>query len=1155
MENVELSVNLHKFDKNLLKNVTRSSIGDHACCFMTERNELCVADNFKDIKIIELAEYLNDNIVQVKYLSFWHCVFVGTENSFIITDLKTSKTVNLQTPTNNITYLSWNPNETCLIVVDKLEHIFALNFQVVITNECPKFKFITLRKAHLNDPVPNSVYVGWGSHNTQFKGSKKIQEQTVIENPQEYSFPKVSWRGNGEQFVINFWRESKRFLKVFDSNLNPLYQSDVYPNLLPITSFKGQGNFIACASEYNEFNKIVIFEKNCLVKSEFLAKHIKGKIKDLQYHPDLHILSIFSECTENIGYLSVYLYSNGHWYLKQQLNYTHDKQLISFYWTNCYDKNYCNLIVLTSVDIEQHFFKLIFDRSLESGLIASIDGDKINFTNISEQIIPPPMSSFVLSFDEIVNRVIFNDGALNTCHIILSNNSIKSYLIKNCHLEEFAEGSSLFSSLNNAFKHSSDSISLYSKEISINNASYNFSLDTNNDLIVDGNIICNNVYSMIIFRNYLLFTHASSKLYCIRLNLKNISASKWDLKNFYSREVEQGAKILSITNTFDIVLILPRGNLETITCRLIAIDIIEKLLEANRWDETVKEMRKQRLNWNLLIDLNPERFCNHIDKFIEAASTISVLNSIVSEFSSENCLKTMYSECLNSEKGFSDIDKKQVISKILDKIITLNPIKNLISVVMLQIKHFSLKSALYSVCQVYQIGDMEICKKSVNQILLHHHVKDVVNESYCLYNLGFLSFIYTCCSEDPRVFEPEIEQLKDLDEIHLRFKMNELGKKFSTATKYLVRCSNYDSIFIRSFITKHVTQHIAYQSLTPKHANFKLASELFATFLSMRSKHNEAGFVLERAGLLQESLNHYQKALNWQRLLILFQNLNLDQDSRKDILLNVANNLVSQKRLEEAVIIYEYYCDERNKAIEVLTQERKFLQAMALAKKYNYKEVIENVIIPSIITYREDLLDRITELGDKFSEYSARLQSLREKKIYKLKQRGLEVDGFIDNDDLHSEYGSIISRDSSLRSSSSSLGSTQSSRNRRKQEKKKIDLREGGVFEDIALIRQLYLLIVDIFGCGQEVKDISSILTDEESFGYAKLLNEKLKNIQDQVILEIPKIWCDTFLNANESPEPDVLGIIQNRSELDIQFRSPPSSELLTRNWSTLIFS
>lgn len=89
--------------------------------------------------------------------------------------------------------------------------------------------------------------------------------------------------------------------------------------------------------------------------------------------------------------------------------------------------------------------------------------------------------------------------------------------------------------------------------------------------------------------------------------------------------------------------------------------------------------------------------------------------------------------------------------------------------------------------------------------------------------------------------------------------------------------------------------------------------------------------------------------------------------------------------------------------------------------------------------------------------------------------------------------------------------STLSSRNRRKEERKKQDLRVGGVYEDIALIRALYNLITEIFQMSADVHDICLFLLQRNLRVHAAAVQKLLRNLQETVMKNIKTIWPDTF--------------------------------------------
>lgn len=94
-------------------------------------------------------------------------------------------------------------------------------------------------------------------------------------------------------------------------------------------------------------------------------------------------------------------------------------------------------------------------------------------------------------------------------------------------------------------------------------------------------------------------------------------------------------------------------------------------------------------------------------------------------------------------------------------------------------------------------------------------------------------------------------------------------------------------------------------------------------------------------------------------------------------------------------------------------------------------------------------------------------------------------------------------------------------------------MREGGTYEDIALIRQLYLLIVDILAMSGDCAEICrSLVALPHKFAVARLLQQHLATTQSEVLNDIPLIWTPTFLNSEYSTEPNVLSVIENRLDL-----------------------
>lgn len=99
----------------------------------------------------------------------------------------------------------------------------------------------------------------------------------------------------------------------------------------------------------------------------------------------------------------------------------------------------------------------------------------------------------------------------------------------------------------------------------------------------------------------------------------------------------------------------------------------------------------------------------------------------------------------------------------------------------------------------------------------------------------------------------------------------------------------------------------------------------------------------------------------------------------------------------------------------------------------------------------------------------------------------------------------------------SSRSSTRSARNRRKEERKKQDLREGGVYEDIALIRALYVLIEETFKIGPDLREFCLVLLELDLRKEGCYLYHLLKELQREMSDNFKNIWPDSKATISDN--------------------------------------
>lgn len=713
----------------------------------------------------------------------------------------------------------------------------------------------------------------------------------------------------------------------------------------------------------------------------------------------MNILGILSRDKEQNSFIDIYLYVNACWYLKQQLYYPLSKNVHDFFWveSNVALLTTCKMIIVTNEEVQYHTFRFVINKSPVEAITGVINGHLLDIHLFENTIIPPPMCSLVFEHVRPINRILFHPER-NVCMLIDSQCQLNIIGIKNnlpikllsstnlnfgmdmrflevdwkvnneihvyfeCEnqigiIEEQKEENLILTIIgtNTQLSNSSDLQSykvLDNSQIVLYHTNYilkmsnmcmpfDITLNSCRELCINNKIVCSGVTTSILFKTYLIWTTSSGMLYCIR---DRQFGEALDLSKIFIRPIEQGSRIVCCNNMTppQIIMQLPRGNLETISCKLITIDIIDDMLSENRWKDVLHIIRLEKINWNVLIDLNPVRFCENIESFVKASKFCNILSAIVTEFDLDgNCFQTIYKHYREEPSVGNSVKKKDIVEKIIDFLCSKNCVNNLSCIVAIQQKHISLKSALISLKQVYK-SDMPqyegVCSKMIRQMLQQAHLSDLLNAAFTLFDLPLLALIYRNSNEDPKVYAPELTNLHNMNNMERRFQMCLKAFNLVGAVKYLLMCDTFEDEYVTSFVIKNKLEHVAYchvNNYNTVSRHLKLISTVFAKRLTIEGKYIESGFVLKRAGLLEESLQQYQKALEWREVISLMKVLNYTENQTKLILESLAGELLTKNKVEDALTLFEFHLKDYKKVVESLVKCNDFHRALSIARTYD----------------------------------------------------------------------------------------------------------------------------------------------------------------------------------------------------------------------------
>lgn len=97
------------------------------------------------------------------------------------------------------------------------------------------------------------------------------------------------------------------------------------------------------------------------------------------------------------------------------------------------------------------------------------------------------------------------------------------------------------------------------------------------------------------------------------------------------RSIERGAKLVTAMPTrMNIVLQMPRGNLETIFPRAMVLAGIRQLIEEINYGAAFSTCRAQRVDMNILYDHRPAQFLENVGVFLDQVKDAASIDLFLS---------------------------------------------------------------------------------------------------------------------------------------------------------------------------------------------------------------------------------------------------------------------------------------------------------------------------------------------------------------------------------------------------------------------------------------------------------------------------------------------------------------------------------------------
>ncbi|XP_046749478.1 putative elongator complex protein 1 [Diprion similis] len=693
-------------------------------------------------------------------------------------------------------------------------------------------------------------------------------------------------------------------------------------------------------------------------------------------------------------------------------------------------------------------------------------------------------------------------------------------------------------------------------------------------LFVDGKEIANNITSFFVHTEFLLLTTLQHVLISIALDgtgfqkllthdltvepREGVDNEKM-VSGLSLRRIERGSKlIMAVPKDTRTILQMPRGNLECIQPRALSLYVIGTFLNELNYHAAFDLIRKQRINLNLIFDHDPDLFVANAEKFIEDIKNPNWLSLFLSDLQEEDVTSTMYSSCYSHkakrnnivnqvpsstdkpiisfgkcEEDSSSRNKVEHVCELLRNHMEarLDADRLLLPILTSLVKKHEVKDLEAALVKVKEIKKLEkqseaklhsSSEEALKYLLYLVDVNTLFDIALGMYDFDLVMLVAAKSQKDPKEYVPFLNDLRQLDDDYMRFSIDVHLKRYESALNNISKCKDR----FEECKTLIKTQNLYSKALklfTRNSKEYKDIAEIYGEYLIDSRKYQEAAIMFTRSNNLVKALNAFKLAGDWREAIVIGQEMKLSVTDLQCLYQDLVKQLKDTRKYADAATILMHYLHEPEDTVATLCEGKLWHEALRIAYQVERLDIVETHIKPGVQEHADYMISKIIKNQTDFIKFRERLSVVRaEKSLKELQLRDVgdgdhEFNPVTGESDLFSDTSSIAGSMTSRGSQSSRLSSKsyRSSKNRRKHERKLHSLREGSIYEDLALISALHGIVTTTYADRVEINSLMRILLRF----YNDSCAEKLQNLMEELLNQIERgkleIWPEYVHNGS----------------------------------------
>ncbi|KAK3387211.1 IKI3 family-domain-containing protein [Podospora didyma] len=670
-----------------------------------------------------------------------------------------------------------------------------------------------------------------------------------------------------------------------------------------------------------------------------------------------------------------------------------------------------------------------------------------------------------------------------------------------------------------------------------------FGLSRNGHLYANSRQLAKNCTSFVVTASHLIFTTSNHLVKFVHLAApEDLDVPQDDPEaDERCRSIERGAKLVTaMPTTMSIVLQMPRGNLETIFPRAMVLAGIRNLIEEKQYGAAFATCRTQRVDLNILYDHYPGQFLSNVGLFLDQVKVAANIDLFLSTLKEEDVAQTMYRNTKSVsapqplESSISSLPGKvnTVCDAVLHRLQTQknSNLQNIITAHVCKSPP-SLDDGLQVVAELMQENEA-LAERAVEHICFLVDVNKLFDHALGLYNLDLTLLVAQRSQRDPREYLPFIQDLHKMPVLNRQFTIDDKLGQHEKALDNLKTLGNFEGV--QSYVVKHKLYQHALGIYRHDEEHHRALMGLYAAHLRSTSRLREAGLAYESLGDFSDATDCYLKAgvTSWRECLYVAQQQvpPIAVEKLQEIASALADALRESKDYAAAATIHAEYLASIETAVQCLCKGYLFADALRLVALHKRQDLLEGDIDSSLADAFSSSTELLADCKGQLRAQIPRITELRQKArddplgFYEgdLSRAGMDIpdDVSVAASSRMSTSASLFTRYTGKGGSVGTLGSNISratSKNRKREEKKRARGRKGTVYEEEYLVNSVRRLIERVESTKGEVERLIFGLARRNMAERARTIEELMGQVVDGCKIAIKEVWQQQD-SANQKP-------------------------------------